>query len=60
MPLHEPLPTVPERRPEPAALVSPWLTVTVTAPFGATLPLTLIKRSPALTRMPLEIRIGYR
>ena len=59
-PLHKPLPAVPERRPAPTALLSPWLTVTVRPPFGATLPLTLINISPALTRMPLAIRIGYR
>ena len=48
------------KRPEPVALLLPWLTVTVTEPLPPTLPVMLIGLSPALTREPLEMRIGYR
>ena len=55
---HEPLPPLAASRPEPAARVSPWLTITVTAPSAATLPLTSIAISPPLASTPLAMRIG--
>ena len=57
-PLHEPRPTLAERRPEAAARVSPWLNVTRMTPLGATRPETLIARSPPLASTPLAMRIG--
>src|SRR5262249_26874317 len=37
-PLHEPWPEVADRRPEPEALLSPYMILTATAPSTATLP----------------------
>src|SRR5262249_41553414 len=58
LPLHDPVPLVPPRRPLPVALLSPALTLTITAPFLATLPLMLMGAEPALTRLPLVMRTG--
>src|SRR5262245_31334776 len=57
-PLHEPAPAVPESRPEPVALLLPALTVTVTWPLLATLPLMVAGLEPSAFRAPLRIRIG--
>src|SRR5262245_57650055 len=59
-PLHEPAPAVPESRPEPVALLLPALTVTVTWPLLATLPLMVAGLEPSASRAPLRMRIGYR
>src|SRR5262245_45840805 len=57
-PVHEPEPAVPESRPEPVALLLPALTVTVTWPLLATLPLMVAGLEPSAFRAPLRIRIG--
>src|SRR5215831_4741770 len=57
-PFQEPEPAVPESRPEPIALLSPALTVTVTWPLLATLPLMVAGLEPSASRAPLRMRIG--
>src|SRR5262249_8053389 len=58
-PGQEPEPAVPESRPEPFALLLPALTVTVTWPLLATLPLMVAGLEPSASRAPLRMRIGY-
>src|SRR5262245_19305698 len=57
-PAHEPAPAVPESRPEPVALLLPALTVTVTWPLLATLPLMVAGLEPSAERAPFWMRIG--
>src|SRR5689334_12603862 len=57
-PFQEPTPAVPERRPEPVALLFPALTVTVTAPLLATLPVMVAGLEPSASTAPLWMRIG--
>src|SRR5262249_15063114 len=57
-PLQEPAPLAPARRPLPTALLSPALTLTITAPFLPTLPEMLMGAVPALPRLPLLMRTG--
>src|SRR6266436_5895675 len=57
-PLQEPPPTLPPRRPVPVAVLSPAATFTTTAPFLPTLPEIVTWAWPALTRLPLVMRIG--
>src|SRR5262245_15256036 len=58
LPLQDPAPLAPASRPLPVALLSPALTVTITAPFLATLPVMLMGADPALPRLPLVMRTG--
>src|SRR5712671_1329251 len=58
LPVHEPAPTAPDKRPDPITFLPPSLTVTVSEPLSRTLPLMITALSPALTRDALEIRIG--
>src|SRR5258707_14044117 len=58
LPLQDPAPLVAARRPLPTALLSPALTLTMTAPFLATLPEMLMGAEPPLTRLPLVMRTG--
>src|SRR5262245_43014795 len=60
LPLQDPAPLAPARRPLPTALLSPAFTLTTTVPFLPTLPLMLMGADPALPRLPLVMRIGYR
>src|SRR3954454_7382782 len=59
-PFQEPPPPAPAKRPEPVAVLLPWLTVTVMEPLPPTLPEMAMGLSPALTSEPFEMRIGYR
>ena len=58
-PIHLPEPDLPDRRPEPAALLLPWATTTVTCPLSLTLPETTSPMSALLTT-PLAMRTGRR
>src|SRR6266545_4365117 len=55
-PVQEPAPAVPESRPEPVALLLPALTVTVTWPLLATLPLMVAGLEPSASMAPLRMR----
>lgn len=57
-PRHEPAPVVADKRPEPVASLPPLLKVTEIKPFSRTLPVMLIALLPALTKVPLAMRIG--
>src|SRR5258705_13886178 len=57
-PVQEPAPAVPESRPEPVALLLPALTVTVTGPVLATLPLMVSGLEPSASMAPLRMRMG--
>src|SRR5262245_41433988 len=57
-PFQEPEPVVPASLPEPVALLLPALTMTVTWPLLATLPLMVAGLDPSATRAPFWMRIG--
>src|SRR5262245_16370867 len=57
-PFQEPTPAVPDRRPEPVALLLPALTVTVTEPLLATRPVMVAGLDPSASTEPFWMRIG--